>query len=133
MQKDNFQCGALTDKEWKRQREEDRGSSRERPYGYISEWNLIWHSLAPPKVKTFAWKLARDGLATTANMVRRKMINDSTCPIYGAGEEDIFHALVTCPQAHNLWGAMKQCWNIPSVKELYRNGKDWNLPLLNFC
>jgi hypothetical protein len=54
---------------------------------------------SPPKVRTFAWKLAQNGLATQVNMRMRKMEVLRICKICGQEDEDSFHALVTCPHA----------------------------------
>jgi hypothetical protein len=96
------------------ERERDEGATSSRPDGANKEWKLVWQNPAPPKVKTFAWKLARNGLATQVNMKRRKMEVLATCRICGQEDEDTFHALVTCPQARGLWHSMRQCWDLPS-------------------
>uniref|UniRef100_A0ACD5T8B2 Uncharacterized protein n=1 Tax=Avena sativa TaxID=4498 RepID=A0ACD5T8B2_AVESA len=111
--------------------EEDRGTTSARPYGENREWSLIWHGQAPPKVKTFAWKLARNGLATRVNMARRKMITEGTCPICGRGEEDTYHALITYPQSRDLWQCMREVWDLSSTNKIKRVGTDWLLPLLD--
>jgi hypothetical protein len=112
-------------------RKRERGASSIRPDGVNPEWKLIWKCPVPPKVRTFAWKLARNGLATQASMVKRKIETDSTCRICGHGEEDTFHALVVCPQAKGLWHSMRKCWDLPGDDLVKRTGKEWLLVLLN--
>jgi hypothetical protein len=55
------------------ERERDEGATSSRPDGANKEWKLIWQNVAPPKVKTFTCKLARNGLATQVNLRRRKI------------------------------------------------------------
>jgi ribonuclease HI len=112
------------------ERDRDEGATSSRPDGANKEWKLIWQNAAPPKVKTFTWKLARNGLATQVNLRRRKIDAQPTCRICGREDEDTFHALVTCPQAKGLWRCMRQCWDLPADEMLQNTGKDWVLQLL---
>ncbi|KAM0859415.1 hypothetical protein ACQ4PT_047201 [Festuca glaucescens] len=113
-----------------KEREMNMQATSARPEGINKEWELIWKSSAPPKVKTFTWKLARNGLPTQQNFRKRKMDNLGICTICGTEEEDMFHALITCPPARNLWNQMRECWDLPNEKILENTGRDWVLPLL---
>jgi hypothetical protein len=113
-----------------KEREMNMQATSARPEGINKEWELIWKSSAPPKVKTFTWKLARNGLPTQQNFRKRKMDTLGICTICGTEEEDTFHALITCPPARNLWNKMRECWDLPNEKLLEHTGRDWVLPLL---
>uniref|UniRef100_A0ACD5X9B5 Uncharacterized protein n=1 Tax=Avena sativa TaxID=4498 RepID=A0ACD5X9B5_AVESA len=41
-----------------------REATSSRPLGKNPEWKMIWQCQVPPKVRTFAWKLAKNSLAT---------------------------------------------------------------------
>jgi ribonuclease HI len=113
-----------------KEREMNMQATSVRPEGINKEWELIWDSSAPPKVKTFTWKLARNGLPTQQNFRKRKMDTLGICTVCGTEEEDTFHALITCPPARNLWNKMRECWDLPNEKLLEHTGRDWVLPLL---
>lgn len=84
----------------------------------------------PPKVKIFAWRLARDCLATQRNRKSRKLVSDSTCRTCGGEEEDGFHAVISCTRAKALRKEMREYWRLPADEELTNYGPDWLLLIL---
>ena len=54
-------------------------------------WKAIWSCRAPPKVLTFACRLASDSLATWCNKHKRSLEVFKTCLVYGMEDEDSFH------------------------------------------
>ena len=72
---------------------------------------MLWSCGAPPKVCVFAWKAAREALATRLNKMKRHMEVDGVCTICGQEDESVHHALVRCPHAQNLWNVMRLVWD----------------------
>jgi hypothetical protein len=106
------------------------GASSTRPAGERPVWRLIWHCPVPPKVRTLAWKIASNGLATEANMHRRGMETLPTCKICGTGPKETFHTFIICPPARDLWQAMRTIWDLPREDMIVPNGREWLLHLL---
>lgn len=106
------------------------GESSTRPDGSRPAWKLQWGCGAPRKVCVFAWKAAREALATRANMHRRHMETVGTCMICGQEEETAHHALIRCPHSHNLWNEIRSVWQLPPDEALRNSEPDWPLMLL---
>ena len=104
--------------------------SSSRPDGSRTAWKLLWNSGAPPKVNIFAWKAARDALATRENKRRRHLELENTCEICGLEAETTQHALTRCPPARDLWDAMRRVWDLPSDEVMHRDEPDWLLLVL---
>jgi hypothetical protein len=83
-------------------RSEGRQATSAQPLGTSGDWKLIWQCPVPPKVRIFAWKLARNALATQVSMARRGMETLPTCTICGTEDETTFHAMLLCPHARAL-------------------------------
>jgi hypothetical protein len=106
------------------------GSSSVTPLGEDPCWSKIWKSSVQPKVKTFAWKVASNALATESNKRRRNMKVTGLCNICSLEMEDTMHALVRCPHAHRLWNVMRDCWHIPSEADFRISSLKWFRELL---
>ena len=76
-------------------------------------WDIIWKANIPQKIKIFAWRAATNSLAVQMNRVKHHQTDSCMCSICGVEDEDIFHALVSCPKARALRMAMRERWNIP--------------------
>ena len=85
-----------------------------------SIWDIIWKAKVLEKVKVFGWRVATGTLATKRNRWKRTLESDNTCNICVAGEEDEFHAVVTCTKSRGLIHAMRNHWNLPR-KQFFRN------------
>lgn len=101
-----------------------------RPDGECPSWKLIWTCPVPPKVKTLAWKICRNALATKANLKHRRITASDVCDICGVEAEDTFHVFMRCPHARSLWFAMKETWSLPSEDQIRPTGPQWLLQLL---
>lgn len=44
-------------------------------------WKSIWQLLVPNSIKIFIWRACEIILATLSNILRRKIVQDSLCPI----------------------------------------------------
>jgi hypothetical protein len=102
-----------------------RQATSAQPLGRSADWKLIWQCPVPPKVRIFAWKLARNALATEANMAHRGIRTLSTCKICGSADETTYHAMITCPHARGLWEVMREVWDLPKDEILFENNPDW--------
>jgi hypothetical protein len=100
------------------------------PDGNTSCWKSIWGAEVPPKVKTFAFKDASDGLATEANKRSRGIKVAGQCLICGLEQETLDHALYKCPHARQLWTVMRAIWEVPSDVELQRSTSAWFLSII---
>lgn len=65
--------------------------------------DYIWISRATIKVKIFAWLLLRDRLNTKANLHRKTIAPDSSCPRCAQRHEDASHLALHCPRAVHVW------------------------------
>ena len=95
------------------------------------QWSNIWNNDAPPKIKVFAWRLAKEALHTNVNKKNRHMNMIDMCDICGEGSEDAFHAVVDCQHSKNLIQAARKEWSVPDDELLHRNGPEWFLQLLD--
>jgi hypothetical protein len=62
-----------------------------------SDYDLIWNSRAPNKVKIFAWLVQLDRLNTRANLHRQTIIDHDECPTCPSITEDRNHLFFECP------------------------------------
>ena len=79
-------------------------------------WRSIWKIRAPPKVRHFMWRAARDSLPSKQNLARRKIALDKTCLLCDEQQESIMHVLRVCDQAKAVWKS------VPSFSQLYQTG-----------
>ncbi|KAL0456855.1 UNVERIFIED_CONTAM: hypothetical protein Slati_1024700 [Sesamum latifolium] len=66
-------------------------------------WNFIWRTEVPPKVRLFAWKICRDALPTGVRLMRRGEQTGSGCIWCGEGNEDLLHVLLCCHYPRLVW------------------------------
>jgi ribonuclease HI len=103
----------------------DNTSSSGAPNGNRIIWNTIWKSNVPPKIRIFGWRVATDTLDTKKNKWRRTLEVDSRCSICGNGDEDAFHATITCTKAKALRHELRKSWDLPSECIFAYKGADW--------
>jgi hypothetical protein len=95
------------------------------PDGRRAVWSFIWRCPAPPKVRTFVWRLVTDCLPTWVNRKRRGLEVSDLCPLCATEPEDTFHTFCRCSRAVGLWQAMAEHWRIPEVTAFRRTGIEW--------
>ncbi|KAL3813564.1 hypothetical protein ACJIZ3_014832 [Penstemon smallii] len=66
-------------------------------------WNWIWCTSVPPKVRIFIWSCCRHAIPVRERLHHRKVTSDSTCPRCGQDSETIIHCLLSCPYARQIW------------------------------
>ena len=79
-------------------------------------WRSIWKIRAPPKVRHFMWRAARDPLPLKQNLARWKIALDETCSLCDKQQESVMHVLWVCDQAKDVWKS------VPSFSRLYQTG-----------
>jgi hypothetical protein len=73
-----------------------------------TKWDLIWKANVPPKVRIFAWRLAREALGIEQKRCKRTISVLPICSICGKEREDGFHAVVSCTKARALHDEIRE-------------------------
>nr|POE75900.1 putative ribonuclease h protein [Quercus suber] len=68
-----------------------------------SIWNEIWKLEVPNGTRLLMWRVGNDSLPTRVNLVRRKLLTKSTCPLCKLEPEDTLNALWKCPILSMVW------------------------------
>jgi hypothetical protein len=50
-------------------------------------FKFVWHSIAPPRLKFFAWLLTHDRIHCRTNLVHKNILQQATCEICGEADE----------------------------------------------
>jgi hypothetical protein len=66
-------------------------------------WKKIWSVQVPFKSRNFLWRVCIDALPTLVKLQCRTIISTACCSFCLAEDEDILHALWTCPLLIPLW------------------------------
>ncbi|KAL2942612.1 hypothetical protein RDABS01_030962 [Bienertia sinuspersici] len=66
-------------------------------------WRTIWDVKAQQRVKMFLWLVMHDRVLSKANMVKRRIGNDTRCARCNDLEETTMHLLRDCPAARHVW------------------------------
>ncbi|GJN34978.1 hypothetical protein PR202_gb23697 [Eleusine coracana subsp. coracana] len=77
---------------------------------------LFFYFSVPEKVRIFAWRLAREGLATQKKRCSRTLATHATYQLFGQADEDGHHAVVVCTKARALREEMRKRWELPEEK-----------------
>ena len=67
-------------------------------------WNMIWSARVPHKVRHFLWRACMNALPTMVNLCRRHIVTEGSCGLCLGDEEDVLHAVWSCPFLIDLWG-----------------------------
>lgn len=78
-------------------------------------WTKIWQLESPNASKTFIWRACLNALTTRANLVKRKVVEDPTCPIFKQQPETIEHILWACPSARMCWVRVQESCKRPAL------------------
>ena len=63
---------------------------------FAGVWRKLLNLNMPNKVKNFVWRAAKNVLPTTVNLISKRVVILSTCPVCNAYEETILHSLIVC-------------------------------------
>jgi ribonuclease HI len=66
-------------------------------------WKQIWKLKLPNVDKKNLWRACHEILPTRVNLKRRKIVEDSTCPLCGLEDETVLHVMWQCPSAADVW------------------------------
>lgn len=66
---------------------------------HLRNWDFIWKSKITNKIKIFSWRLLRNALPTTQNLLRRKILPEYVCPVSLSEIEPIHHIFYACHYA----------------------------------
>ena len=66
-------------------------------------WCKLWKLKLPNKIKIFMWRACHNILPTSENLVRRRVIDDSTCELCQREMESVLHVLWECNVAMHVW------------------------------
>ncbi|KAL0364035.1 UNVERIFIED_CONTAM: putative ribonuclease H protein [Sesamum angustifolium] len=76
--------------------------------------NAIWKARVPNKIKVFLWRVCKEAIPTTSNLIRRTCDVKPACTMCGAPYEDSKHALLKCFFARQAWALADLPWAIIS-------------------
>uniref|UniRef100_A0A2N9G6M3 Reverse transcriptase domain-containing protein n=1 Tax=Fagus sylvatica TaxID=28930 RepID=A0A2N9G6M3_FAGSY len=66
-------------------------------------WKRVWFIQVPHKVRKFIWRACSDSLPTMLNMKRRSIVPTANCSFCHLEDEDVKHALWSCPGLSPVW------------------------------
>ncbi|KAJ1378584.1 Ribonuclease H-like superfamily [Sesbania bispinosa] len=109
-----------------------------------NKWKQLWHWNGPTRAKYFPWLVIKGGLKTNCLRWECGVSDSATCPLCGASDETITHAIQDCVHVSNIWcpllgNQMPPCHsNVPITTWLFENiaskvihhsGIPWSLSL----
>jgi hypothetical protein len=68
------------------------------------DWKECWNLNVPNVTKLFLWKALHNLLLTRANLAKKGVLKDTSCPIYRLEEETVLHIIWRCPSSRDVWG-----------------------------
>jgi len=77
----------------------------------------IWKAKAEQKCRFFAWALMHKKILTANNLFKRGWTDDTDCKLCSNDQETPFHLCKDCPFTKEVWGILKQRFNL-SVLDL---------------
>ena len=79
-------------------------------------WQSIWCIKVPERVSFFLWTVARGGILTIDNLVKKNLPLVNWCCLCRYDEETVDHFLLDCKFARALWSEVL-CWGSVSDAE----------------
>ncbi|KAL0395186.1 UNVERIFIED_CONTAM: hypothetical protein Slati_4484800 [Sesamum latifolium] len=73
-------------------------------------WRIIWQAKVLNKIKVFTWRAIRNALPTALNLKKKLPHEEIDCPFCTATDETIFHTLLGCSFARQVWVLSNICW-----------------------
>ena len=66
-------------------------------------WKKLWKIQVLGKIKHFLWRAYMNSLATKENLMKHKILLDTTCSRYSGAHEDTLHSLRSCSGFKKVW------------------------------
>ncbi|KAL0313944.1 UNVERIFIED_CONTAM: hypothetical protein Sangu_2238800 [Sesamum angustifolium] len=77
-----------------------------------SNWQFIWSTKVPNKIKVFLWRLCREAIPTTSNLLRRRCVVEQACLTCGVDTETTKHVFLECSYARQVWALSNLPWKV---------------------
>ncbi|XP_062075661.1 uncharacterized protein LOC133779761 [Humulus lupulus] len=84
-------------------RRDKEGNQGEEHSGF---WRQLWRLKVPPKVKNLLWREVSGCLPTKSQLHLKDVAIDLYCPSCNVVMESIYHSLVRCSFAQEVWGIL---------------------------
>ncbi|KAL0409532.1 UNVERIFIED_CONTAM: putative ribonuclease H protein [Sesamum radiatum] len=68
----------------------------------FGSWKFIWYTKVPNKVKVFLWRLCKEAIPTSYNLLRRRCAVEKACLTCSDDTENSKHVLLECPYARQV-------------------------------
>ncbi|KAL0445849.1 UNVERIFIED_CONTAM: hypothetical protein Slati_1712800 [Sesamum latifolium] len=91
--------------------------------GNSSDWNFIWTTKVPPKVQLFAWRMCKNAVHTSENLIRRGVKLMGGCPLCSSVTENMEHTLLWCHFSRQVWALALFPWSV--VSQFHGGIEDW--------
>ncbi|KAK5787201.1 hypothetical protein PVK06_041854 [Gossypium arboreum] len=95
--------------------------------GKNCDWEDLWNLKAIPKIKIFVRNACCNAIASTENLAKRHMVENSNCPMCEEGKQTIEHILLFCPPAQATWRA--SMFNYTPSPNDFQSLSDWWLKI----
>ena len=70
-------------------------------------WQALWKMRLPNKIKIFGWRVFHGILPTRVNLMKKKIIRESLCPICTRLLENELHVFWECPATQDVWAGSR--------------------------
>lgn len=85
-------------------------------------WKKFWGLAVQTKVHNFLWRAIKNSIPSKTNLKRRKIIPKDICDHCKSSNEDVVHALWSCPHLSPIWNSESN-WSFRSYT-VFQNFKD---------
>ncbi|KAK4413195.1 hypothetical protein Salat_2732000 [Sesamum alatum] len=82
---------------------DENNSAKSSSGGGPSHWDFIWKARVPNRVKNFCWKICKEAVPVTNNLVKRRVLIEDLCSVCKMNGETLRHAFLECPYTRFLW------------------------------
>lgn len=68
-----------------------------------SSYKFVWANFAQPRVKFFGWLLTQNRIQCRSSLVRKHIVDDASCKIFGLEDETTDHIISGCNFVRSFW------------------------------